>query len=74
MKSIAYTTTALAFAGALAISNPARAEDMQVSGTSFITQVESHFIPDAGNPTRGFAVEVDRLHDNGARVCRCTRD
>jgi hypothetical protein len=57
MKSIAYTTTALAFAGALAMTNPARAEEMQVSGTSFITQVESHFIPDAGNPTRGFGVE-----------------
>ncbi len=56
MKSIAYTT-ALAFAGALAVASPARADEMQVSGTSFVTQVESHFIPEAGDPTRGFGIE-----------------
>jgi hypothetical protein len=30
---------------------------MQVSGTSFITQVESHFVPMAGDPTRGLGIE-----------------
>jgi len=57
MKSIAYTTTALAFVGALAMVSPAKADEMQVSGTSFNTQVESHFIPEGGDPTRGFGIE-----------------
>jgi hypothetical protein len=57
MKLAAYTITALAFAGALAMVSPARAEEMQASGTSFITQVESHFIPEAGDPIRGFGIE-----------------
>ena len=47
----------LAFASALAVASPARAEERQVSGTAFITQVESHFIPDAGDPTRGSGIE-----------------
>ena len=51
------TTTALALLLGLAVASPARAEEMQVSGTSFITQVESHFIPEAGDPTRGFGIE-----------------
>ena len=57
MKLTAYTITALAFASALAAASPARADERQVSGTSFITQVESHFIPEAGDPTRGFGIE-----------------
>ena len=51
------TTLALAPLLGLAMASPAKAEEMQVSGTSFITQVESHFIPDAGDPTRGSGIE-----------------
>ena len=54
-KSITYL--ALAFAGALAVASPARADEMRVSGMSFTTQVEAHFIPEAGDPTRGFGLE-----------------
>jgi hypothetical protein len=57
MKLAAYMITTLAFASALAVASPARAEERQVSGTASITQVESHFIPDAGDPTRGSGIE-----------------
>ena len=57
MKLAAHTITALAFASALAAASPARADERQVSGTSFITQVEAHFIPEGGDPTRGFGIE-----------------
>jgi hypothetical protein len=57
MKSIAYPATVLALAGALAMAKPAKADEMQVSGTSFITQVESHFVPMAGDPARGLGIE-----------------
>jgi hypothetical protein len=57
MKWAAHTITALAFACTLAMASPARADERQVSGTAFITQVESHFIPDAGDPTRGSGIE-----------------
>jgi hypothetical protein len=41
MKLAADTIIALAFASALAVASPARADERQVSGTAFITQVES---------------------------------
>jgi hypothetical protein len=53
MKSIAYATTALAFASALAMTSPAKAEEMQVSGTDILTQVEAHFIPVPDSPMHG---------------------
>jgi hypothetical protein len=46
-----------ALAAALTMAKPAKADEMQVSGTSFITQVESHFVPMAGDPTRGLGIE-----------------
>lgn len=57
MKSIAYTTTALAFAGVLALTSPAKADEMQVSGTDIITNVETHVITAAGDPASAFGVE-----------------
>jgi hypothetical protein len=55
--SFVYMTTALAFASTLGIAGFARAEEpMQVTGTSSGTKVESHFIPAAGDPNRGFAL------------------
>jgi hypothetical protein len=57
VKSIACSAMALAFAGALATVSPAKADERQVSGTSFNSQVESHFVPEGGDPTRGFGIE-----------------
>jgi hypothetical protein len=57
IKSIAYPATVLVLAGALTMAKPAKAEEMQVSGTSFVSQVESHFMPVAGDPTRGLGIE-----------------
>jgi hypothetical protein len=57
VKSIACSAILLAFVGAQAMVSPAKADEKQVSGTSFITQVESHFIPEGGDPTHGFGIE-----------------
>jgi hypothetical protein len=57
-KSIASTTLTLVFAANLAATGPVRAEEsMQVSGTDWITQVESHFIPDADGSGRASGIE-----------------
>ncbi len=57
LKEMTGTATILAFASTLAMAAPAKADEMQVSGTSFFTQVEAHFVPEGGNPTRGFGIE-----------------
>jgi hypothetical protein len=55
--SFVYMTTALAFASTLGIAGFAAAEEpMQVNGTTAGTKVESHFIPAAGDPNRGFGL------------------
>jgi hypothetical protein len=54
-KSVTYLV--LAFASALTVASPARADERQVSGTSLNTSAESHFIPFAGDPTHGYRVE-----------------
>lgn len=56
IKSIGYTTTMLAFAGALTMPNPARAEET-LSSTTIATRVEAHSFPAADDPTHGFAIE-----------------
>ena len=56
-KSTVNTTTMFVFAGVLAMAAPARADEMQVSGTSYLNQVEAHAIPAGGNPTHVFDVE-----------------
>ena len=58
-KSIVNTTTMFVFAGALAMAAPARADEMQVSGTSYLNQVEAHAIPAGGNPTSKSAFRID---------------
>ena len=55
-KLFAYSTTALAFASALATASPAKADEMQVSGPEIITQVETHVIPAAGGSGQAFVV------------------
>ena len=61
MKSIAYTTTALAFAGALAVAHQASAdEQMQVSGNTIGTRVEKYFVPARVTPL------TDSLSTNGS--------
>ena len=55
-KPISYLALTLAGAGVL-LSPAKAAEPTQVSGTSIHSQVEAHFIPSGGDPTRGFTVE-----------------
>src|ERR1700748_2514205 len=57
MKSIAYVTTALAFAGAIAMMSPVRADEMQVTGTNWLTNVETHMISAPDDSTRGIGIE-----------------
>jgi hypothetical protein len=56
-KLITHATAALAFACGLGVVSSARADDMRVSGSSYLTQVESHALPAAGDPTHVFTID-----------------
>ncbi len=56
-RSIAKTAAVAAFAGLVVTAVTAKAEDLKVSGTSYLSQVESHMIPVGGDATHVFLVE-----------------